>query len=352
MLILVKAVQAATLAATVSLASACVGAGEKSLPPPPGEIIDEIVAIVNGEVITQRDVDEKFGQGTKETFGLSDAERERQWHETLLKLVVEKIKIQAAKKRDIAVQKGFVEDELAKNRAGRSEAEFRDIIDQQGFYTIEEYEAHLETLQLEKLFWWTQFNDRMSRAPKQRPSRSIEVRPDEVRAYYNENREKYRVAERARVSLIQVSPSKVGSREAAAAIVEELRTKIEGGADFAELARQNSSGFADQGGDLGWFERDAQFLQPIMEFAFSKPPGTLSPVIQSGDVSLLLRQDGYEPEKIQEFAEVSNSIKEQIRNRKAENLYSDIISELIRDAYIYPPALKERLIGAADARRK
>lgn len=313
--------------------------------------VDEIVAIVNEDVITRRDVDEQFGRGTQKTFGLSEDKREAQWYKSLLDLVVEKIQIQAAKKRDLAVQSNYVADELEKKRAGRTEAEFRDIIDQQG-YTLEEFEKFLENEHLETLFWWTQFNDRMSRAPKQRPSRSIEVRPNEVRDYYNANREKFRVRERARVSVIKVNVSRVGSRDAASAIVSELRVKIEAGADFAELARQHSSFRADQGGDLGWFERDAEYLQPIMEFAFSKPPGTLSPVVMTGDAALLFRQDGYEPETMREFAAVSRSIQSELRRRKIESLHADIVSDLIRDAYIYPPILKERLLGVAEPRPK
>lgn len=332
--------------------AAALATGEKAAPAPPsGEPLDEIVAIVNGEVITRLDVDEKFGQATKETFGLSDADRERAWHEALLKLVVEKIKLQAAKKHDLAIQKDYVEEELEKRRSGRTEAEFRDIIDQQG-YTLDEYRELLANQQLENLFWFTQLTDKGSRAPKQRPSRSSEVRPDEVRAYYTENIDKYRRPERARVSVISVSASKVGSREAAVAIAEEIRAKIEGGADFAELARQHSSYKADQGGDLGFFERDAEYLQPIMEFAFSKPPGTLSPVIQSGAVALVLRQDGYEPESVQDFAEVGPAIEDQLKAKKMNDLYATIVSQLIREAYIYPPVLKERLLGVAEARRK
>jgi parvulin-like peptidyl-prolyl isomerase len=233
-------------------------------------------------------------------------------------------------------------DELAKRRAGRTESEFRDIVDQQGL-TLDELKKTIENQYLESLFWYTQVDTRFSRAPKQRPTRTIDPRPDEVRAYYTANLDQFRRPERARVSVIMVRASKVGSREAAVAIAAELREKILAGADFADLARAHSSYRAEEGGDLGWFGRDAGFLEAIKDFAFAQPPGTLSDVIPSGDVALLLRQDGYEPESVQPFEEVSRAIFERLRKRKGDALYIGILSELIRDAFIYPPILKERL---------
>jgi len=336
-----------------ALVALFVPAGEKTVPPPPSEVQDEIVAIVNGEVITQRDVDEKVSQAPRETFGGTDEERRMQWQQTLLRLVIDKVKLQAAKKRDIAVQKDYVEDELERKRAGRSEAEFRDIVDQQG-YTLDEYQQMLEETQLEKLFWYTQFFDTKGRQAKQRPSRSIEVRPDEVREAYNASKEKYRIPERARVSVISVKASKVGSRDAAKAIVEDLRAKIAAGADFAELARQHSSIARDEGGDLGWFGRDAGYLQPITEFAFSKEAavGTLSDVLVCENVAIIVRKDGYEAERMRDFAEVSGQIKEQLHQDKLLSLYYDILATLIRESFIYPPPLRDQVIRLTEAQRK
>jgi peptidyl-prolyl cis-trans isomerase D len=54
------------------------------------------------------------------------------------------------------------------------------------------------------------------------------------------------------------------------ALADSLQKVIEGGGDFATLARQHSSdqGSAAQGGDLGWFYR-GQMVKPFEDAAFN-----------------------------------------------------------------------------------
>lgn len=63
----------------------------------------------------------------------------------------------------------------------------------------------------------------------------------------------------------------------------EVLTQLQGGADFATLAQQNSTDTAtkDAGGDMGWFSRGSK-AQPIGDAAFSLQPGQVSDVIANG----------------------------------------------------------------------
>ncbi len=62
--------------------------------------------------------------------------------------------------------------------------------------------------------------------------------------------------------------------ERAAAV--ELIAELEGGADFAALAAEHSTGpSGETGGDLGWFTRD-QMVGPFAEAAFAMAPGETS----------------------------------------------------------------------------
>lgn len=56
----------------------------------------------------------------------------------------------------------------------------------------------------------------------------------------------------------------------------ELKTQIEGGADFASLAKEHSTdkGSGAQGGDLGWFTKD-KMVGPFAEAAFAANAGDL-----------------------------------------------------------------------------
>ncbi len=62
---------------------------------------------------------------------------------------------------------------------------------------------------------------------------------------------------------------------------KELVILLEGGADFADLARERSTGpSGPQGGDLGWFSR-GQMVAPFEEAAFELEPGAISPPVQT-----------------------------------------------------------------------
>lgn len=71
---------------------------------------------------------------------------------------------------------------------------------------------------------------------------------------------------------IRASHILVDSREEA----EDLIESAEGGADFAWLAKEHSTGpSSEDGGDLGWFTR-SQMVKEFSEAAFAMEPGTVS----------------------------------------------------------------------------
>jgi peptidyl-prolyl cis-trans isomerase C len=85
----------------------------------------------------------------------------------------------------------------------------------------------------------------------------------ELRAAYNDNLEQFEATQfKARHIL-------VSSEEDAAALISEL----DQGADFVELARENSTGpTAPQGGDLGWFSADSM-VAPFADAVRTMQPG-------------------------------------------------------------------------------
>ncbi|MFV0589790.1 MAG: SurA N-terminal domain-containing protein [Draconibacterium sp.] len=75
---------------------------------------------------------------------------------------------------------------------------------------------------------------------------------------------------------------------AAQALADSLKTLIENGADFAKLARENSSdqGSAVNGGDLGWFRRN-MMVKPFEEAAFNNKKGEVSIAISQFGIHVI-----------------------------------------------------------------
>ena len=96
----------------------------------------------------------------------------------------------------------------------------------------------------------------------------FEITEDEVGDYYDENRENYFVPASARVITVAMSRTPtVADTADVLARAEELRQAILDGADFAELARTESSDetTAPEGGDLGVFPKE--YMVPAFDSA-------------------------------------------------------------------------------------
>lgn len=90
---------------------------------------------------------------------------------------------------------------------------------------------------------------------------------------------------------------------------KELMRKIRNGADFAELAKENSDdpGSARNGGDLGWFGT-GKMVKPFEEAVFKAKPGDLVGPIQSQFGIHIIKVHGFDSRQIR-GAEVIRKIK-------------------------------------------
>ncbi|HEX6370529.1 MAG TPA: peptidylprolyl isomerase [Longimicrobium sp.] len=121
-------------------------------------------------------------------------------------------------------------------------------------------------------------------------ARDPAVTDAEVRRYYEENRERFRRTEGARLKVAYI-PLTIGDadRQATVQRARELKAEIAAGADFAEVARANSDDESnkEQGGDLGAFTR-GQMVPAFDSVAFSLPVGQVSdPVVTQFGVHLV-----------------------------------------------------------------
>ncbi|MEX2263784.1 MAG: peptidylprolyl isomerase [Bryobacteraceae bacterium] len=118
---------------------------------------------------------------------------------------------------------------------------------------------------------------------------TLKIEEADARAYYEEHKSEYEQA-RARHILIKFKgsplPSKEGkpelTDEEALAKVQQLRTRINGGEDFAAIAKAESDDTVSggEGGDLGFFTR-GQMVREFDEVAFSLPAGQLSDPVKT-----------------------------------------------------------------------
>lgn len=115
------------------------------------------------------------------------------------------------------------------------------------------------------------------------PDDSVRVTEAEIEAYYDEHEEEFEIPASAEVKYVALTKAPLRedtltARERA----EAVRVELEGGADFAEVARRESGDetSAAQGGDLGTFVR-GQMVPAFDSVAFSAPLETLQGPIRT-----------------------------------------------------------------------
>jgi peptidyl-prolyl cis-trans isomerase D len=170
--------------------------------------------------------------------------------------------------------------------------------------------------------------------PNELPGGVPQPTEPEIQQYFNAHQSEYTVPEQARSRhiLIKVAPNADAKTDAAAkAKAEGILKQIQGGANFADLARKNSEDSSkEQGGELGFFKRGATVPE------FEKALFTQ----KIGDTQIVKSQFGYhiiqveerQQEHRQPLSEVEPVIKATLIRQKASTAEENYARTLTSEA--------------------
>jgi len=237
-------------------------------------------AIVNGDVVTQTDVDQRLALLEIANGGKIPAEElDRLRQQVLRNLIDETLQIQAAKTEKITIKTSDI-DRTVTRVAGNVKQSPDQLA---GFLTANGSSITSLRRQIEGEIAW----QRLQRA---KIESSVSVGDDEVKAVIqkieaSKGTEEYRVGE---IFLSATPDTQTQTVANANKILEQLRA----GASFAGYARQYSeASTAAVGGDLGWV-RPEQLPQALGAALRQMGPGMVSdPIAIPGGVSILAVQD-------------------------------------------------------------
>lgn len=237
-------------------------------------------AIVNGDIITQTDIDQRLALMVISSGGRLPAEEvERLRQQVLRNLIDETLQIQAAKAEKIEVKPADIDRTLGR-------------VAQNNKQTVEQLSALLAAngssittmrRQIEAEIAWT----RLQRA---KIESSVSVGEDEVKAVLDRMNAS-KGTEEFRVGEIFLSAN-AGNETQAMANANKILEQLRAGAPFAGYARQYSeASTAAVGGDLGWV-RPEQLPEPIAATLRQMGPGQVSnPISVQGGLSIIAVQD-------------------------------------------------------------
>jgi len=157
----------------------------------------------------------------------------------------------------------------------------------------------------------------------------------QLQAEYNSRRNEFMSPERVKVRHILLK-SDATNDAVVKAKAEGLLKSLQGGADFAKLAKENSEdpGSKDNGGDVGWMVR-GQMVPEFEKAGFALPVGQLSGLVKTTYGYHILKVEAHEQAHQQTLDEVKGQLmvdySKRMASQQMQSLSDKVAAELRKD---------------------
>ncbi|MFW5790454.1 MAG: peptidyl-prolyl cis-trans isomerase [Bacillota bacterium] len=302
------------------------------------EMEDETAAIINGEEISVLEVDEVIGTEqvvmqifqTNQEFGqlllqteagrdLMNEFRKMKFDEFLTYYLLNR----EVEEKDIEMtdedKEEFFDDhlELVMAQNNLNEQQLLEALQQQGIESLDEYKS---------MFLERNEEDMLIFALQEETVGPIEITEEDMQEYYDNNQSNFEIEAGSEVRHIILD-----NEEAA----EEALERLNSGEDFADLAREVSTGpSAETGGKLGVVNESTQFDETFKEAALALEAGEISEVVQTDFGYHIIKVDEKVEAGLRDFSEVKDEIEAILLERERQDIWEDYVEELKENAEV------------------
>ncbi|MFD2444410.1 peptidylprolyl isomerase [Bacillus sp. CGMCC 1.16607] len=265
------------------------------------------IAIIFSIGFSKKEVVAKIGNESISKDELYTTLVEQYGADTLESLISKKVTQLEAKKQKVTISEK------------ETDAEFQALIDSTG--GEESFNLALEQNGVSKASMKQQIVDYLMTKKLLEPR--IKITEDEMKTYFEENKETYAQKEQIKASHILVKDE---------ATAKEVTAKLAAGGDFAKLAKEYSTDTsnADQGGDLGYFERGTMVTE-FDDVAFSLEKNKISDPVKTKFGYHIIKVVDKKEAKEAVFADHKKEIKEAIFQEKMQTEYPTWLDEVKKD---------------------
>jgi parvulin-like peptidyl-prolyl isomerase len=242
----------------------------------------------------------------------------------LQKLIEREILFQEAKQLKITVKEEEMEKVLKKSlESFPSEDHFKASLVMSGI-TLDEYKR--------RLFYDVMVN---KVAAQKVESLRKDTSWEEVKEYYERNKDRFTSAEMVKISLILIKCSPYAMEEEKKKALEKIQKIRDSKEDFGDLARQYSQAeSASQGGYLGFVKRGQ--LHPFLEIAaFKTEVNQVSEVVKTENGFHLIKvHQKRNAGDVPKYEEVKEDLKRELDNQRGIAILADYVDQLKKKAKI------------------
>jgi peptidyl-prolyl cis-trans isomerase SurA len=296
-------------------------------------VVEEIIARVNNDIITQSDYQHADAQLHEEIAhdcqGCSPdkvaAEYKDQQKDLLRGLVDQSLMVQRAKDMGISVETDIVK-------------RLDDVRKQNSLNSIEDLEKAVEGSGMAWEDYKTQIRNGMltQEVIRREVGSHINIPNEEVKAYYDAHPQEFTRPEQ--VVLTEIFLSTEGKSpeemESVQKKTEDLRNRVMKGDDFSEIAKRYSEGStAKDGGDLGTFQR-GQLSPQLEDVVFKMDKGKITDVIQTKTGFEVLKVEAHFQPGLQPLDKVENEVMNKLYMEKMQPTMRTYLGELREESYV------------------
>jgi len=174
---------------------------------------------------------------------------------------------------------------------------------------------------------------------------SVAVNEADLKTYYEQNVQKTATPEERRASHILINAAKdapAAEKEKAKAKAQALLAQVrKKPASFAEVAKQNSqdAGSASKGGDLDFFPRGAM-VKAFEDAAFALKKSEISEVVESEFGYHIILLTDIKASKTKSFEELSPQLEADLKKQQAQRKYAELAETFTNSVYEQSDSLK------------
>jgi parvulin-like peptidyl-prolyl isomerase len=161
---------------------------------------------------------------------------------------------------------------------------------------------------------------------------TVNINENQIEDYYKEHAEQYSTPEQIKLRMLVIRGA--GDNAGPRRMIEEIREKIVGGAEFGDLAKMYSQGSEQEsGGDWGWVDRK-KLNEDLTKVAFGLKPGQVSKVIEISGSYYLLFVEAKKAATFKPLKELHDEIEKTLMQTERQRLQEAWIKKLRKPAYI------------------
>ena len=296
------------------------------------EVLEEVVAKVNGDVITNTDLEktrrEAHADMVRQGVPAAQIQKIMVEHERdeLRNRIDQLLLIQKAKDLDIKVEND-VSKYLANLQKQVNEPDiekFHEMIHQQTGESFEDFKADVTN------------NLLTERVVRQEVQERLPIDHKEIEAYYNAHKTDFVRDEKVflREILISTDGKDAAGVAAAKKKAEDLVKRARGGERFADLAHENSDAVTrEQYGDLGAFKK-SELAQNLVDAIWTQPSGYITDPIQVEKGLLILKVENHQKAGQATQDEAEPEIMDKLYQPKLQPAMREYLTKLRESAFL------------------